>query len=83
MAHKTQYSVEEKNIGEKFRKGETKRSRQDEQNKTLTAREGRAGELGEYVWFVWKLVWFDLLSLTEARWLKQFLKIAFTRFKMV
>ena len=49
MAHKTQYSVEEKNIGEKFRKGETKRSRQDKQNKTLTAREGRAGELGEYV----------------------------------
>ena len=49
MAHKTQYSVEEKNIGEKFRKGETKRSRQDKQNKTLTAREGRADELGEYV----------------------------------
>ena len=58
------------------------RAKPDTANKTLTAREGRADELGEYVWFV-KLVWFDLLRLIEARWLKQFFKIAFTRIKMV
>ena len=27
--------------------------------------------------------WFDLLSLIEARWLKQFLKIAFSRIKII
>ena len=49
-SHKTLQGVEEKTFGEIFRKGETKSG---------SSREGIAGELGEYVWFVklhWKLV---------------------------
>ena len=56
VPYKTQQRVDEKNFGGKVRNGETKSHQTEEETDSI--REERAGQLGEYVWFVklrWKL----------------------------